>query len=279
MSPMLERKSTPVEGIRVQYWEGGSGFPLLMLHGVGPGTSIQGNFGPVLEPLAARCRIVATDLIGFGGSDRKATPPYFDVELWLRQAAALLELLPSGPCGVAGHSLGGALALKLAARTPRITKVLTSSAVGARYALPDALDAFWSLPADKTALRNAMSRMVYDQAAVTDAMIDDRWGLIASGDSAAYFAAMFEAPRQRYLDAAVVTGQEFAAIEADVVMLHGRDDQPCPAEATTLAMAARIRHADVHLLGRCGHNLPRERPAAYVGAEGAVPSVRWLMAA
>jgi 2-hydroxymuconate-semialdehyde hydrolase len=267
---MLERKSTTVEGIRVQYWEGGSGFPLLMLHGVGPGTSIQGNFGPVLEPLAAHCRIVATDLIGFGGSDRKPAPPYFDVDLWLRQAAAMLELLPAGPCGVAGHSLGGALALKLAARTPRITKVLTSSAVGAAYALPDALDTFWSVPADKAALRTAMGRMVYDPAAVTDAMIDDRWGLLASGDYAAYFAAMFSGPRQRYLDAAVLTDQELSAIKAAVVMLHGRDDQPCPAEKTTLAMAPRIPHADVHLLGRCGHNLPRERQADYLAAAGAL---------
>jgi len=267
---MLERKSTEVEGIRVQYWEGGSGFPVLMLHGVGPGTSIQGNYGPVLEPLAARCRIVAADLIGFGGSDRKPAPPYFDVELWLRQAAALIDLLPPGPCGVAGHSLGGALALKLAARTARISRVLTSSTVGAPYAVPPALDAFWSLPPDKGALRTAMERMVHDPAAVTDQMIDDRWALISSGDYGTYFAAMFAAPRQRYLDAAVITDAEFARLSADVVMLHGRDDQPCPAAATTLAIAARIPHADVHLYGRCGHNLPRERPADYVAAAAAL---------
>jgi hypothetical protein len=36
---------------QVHYLEGGSGFPLPMLHGVGPGTSVMGNFGPVLEPL------------------------------------------------------------------------------------------------------------------------------------------------------------------------------------------------------------------------------------
>jgi 2-hydroxymuconate-semialdehyde hydrolase len=267
---MLERKYTEVEGLRVQYWEGGNGFPVLMLHGVGPGTSIQGNYGPVLEPLAARCRIVAADLIGFGGSDRKLRAPYFDVDLWVRQALAMLDLLPPGPCGVAGHSLGGALALKVAARSPRITKVLTSSAVGAPYAVTEALDAFWSLPADKAALRKAMSRMVYDPAAVTDAMIDDRWGLISSGDYADYFTAMFEAPRQRYLDAAVVTDQEFGAIKADVVMLHGRDDQSCPVEATTVAMAARLPHADVHLYGRCGHNLPRERSSDYLAAAGAL---------
>ena len=94
---MLESRQRQFDGLRVQTWEGGpegdpktgQGFPVLMLHGVGPGTSIQGNFGPVLAPLAASCRIVGMDLMGFGGSQGKPTPPAFDVELWLRQAEAM----------------------------------------------------------------------------------------------------------------------------------------------------------------------------------------------
>lgn len=263
---MLTTRHVDFDGLQVQIWEGGSGFPVLMMHGVGPGTSIQGNFGPVLEPIAGRCRILAMDLIGFGGSGRKRAEPYFDADLWLEQAGAMLGLLPPGPCGVAGHSFGGALALKLAARTPRISKVLTSSTVGAPYRLPPALDRFWSRPADRAALRSAMERMVADPAALTDAMIDDRWKLLTSGDYAQYFERMFAAPRQRYLDAAVLSDAELAAIDADVVMLHGREDQPCPAAPTTLALAGRIPQADVRLLARCGHNLPRERSADYIAA-------------
>jgi len=263
---VLESKYTEIDHVRVHYWQGGAGFPVLMLHGVGPGTSIQGNYGPVLEPLAARCHIVAPDLIGFGGSDRKRMQPYFDVELWLRQAQAMLALLPAGPCGVAGHSLGGALALKLAARSPRVAKVLTSSTVGASYPVPQALDAFWTAPADRQALRSAMARMVHDPASLTEALLDDRWKLLTSGDHAAYFSTMFVRPRQRYIDAAVVSEAECQAIRAKVVMLHGRNDQPCPAELTTLAIARKLPRADVQLLGNCGHNLPRERSADYIAA-------------
>ena len=263
---MLESKTARVDGIGVHYWEGGKGFPLLMIHGVGPGTSIQGNFGPVLEPLAAHCRIVAIDLIGFGASGRKPAPPYFDVDLWLRQAEAMLAYLPGGECGIAGHSMGGALALKLAARHPRITKVLTSSSVGAPYQIPTALDRFWAATADKSQLRAAMMDMVQDPSAVTDVMIEDRYKFLASGDYAAYFAEMFVAPRQRYLDAAVLTDLELAAIRARVMMLHGRDDKPCPPSLCTMAVAAKLPNADVRLLGRCGHNLPRERTQDYLDA-------------
>lgn len=263
---MLERKQRMFGDLRVETWEGGSGFPILMIHGVGPGTSIQGNFAPVLEPLGQRFRILAMDLVGFGGSQRKPAPPFFDVELWLAQAAAMLEHLPAGPCGVAGHSMGGALALKLAARSPRITKVLTSSTVGAAYPVPPALDAFWSRPADRTQLRAAMGDMVCDPTALTDAMIEDRWKLLSTGDYLDYFAAMFGPPRQRWLDAGVLSDAEIASIRADVLMLHGRDDKPCPADVTTLALARKLPAADVRLLGRCGHNLPRERTADYVSA-------------
>lgn len=263
---MLTSKQAKVLGYDVHYWSGGEGFPILMLHGVGPGTSIVGNYQPVLEPLSRHCQIVAPDLIGFGKSARKTAPPYFDVTLWVEQGLAMLDLLPPGPCGVAGHSLGGALVLKIASRSPRVTKVLTSSSIGAPYALPAALDEFWCVPADPEALARAMRRMVHDPAAVTAEMIADRWASFQSPGYADYFAAMFASPRQRYVDAGVLSDDELARIQARVVMLHGRDDQPCPAEATSLVVAQHLPAADLHLLGGCGHNLPRERSSDYLEA-------------
>lgn len=267
---MLESTFVEAEGRRVHLWQGGTGFPVLMLHGVGPGTSIIGNYGPVLEPLAEHCRIVAADLIGFGESERKAKPPYFDVDLWVRQGLALIESLGDGPYGIAGHSLGGALALKIASRAPRITKVLTSSSIGAAYPLNEALDGFWALPADRAELRRAMVRMVHAPDAVTEEMIEGRWGLLESEGYAEYFGSMFAPPRQRYIDAGIVSADELGRIEADVVMLHGRDDQPCPAAETTLVVAESLPQADVRLYGNCGHNLPRERTAEYLAAATAL---------
>lgn len=261
---MLESRFAEIEGYQVHYWAGGEGFPLLLLHGVGPGTSIVGNYGPVLEELAKRFRVVAPDWVGFGKSARKSKPPYFDIELWIRQGLAMLELLPAGPCGVAGHSLGGAVALKLAARSPRIVRVLTSSSVGALYPINVALDSFWSPPSDRAALRATMERMVDDPAAVTDEMLDGRWSLLQSEGYASYFNEMFAQPRQRYLDAAVLSPDELARIEVPVVMMHGRNDQPCPAKSTTLVLADVLPRADVHLFGGCGHNLPRERADDYL---------------
>lgn len=49
-------------------------------------------------------------------------------------------------------------------------------------------------------------------------------------------------------------------------MIHGRDDHPCPPKQTTLVLAEALPRADVMLVGRSGHNLPRERTDAYLSA-------------
>jgi 2-hydroxymuconate-semialdehyde hydrolase len=260
----VQSKRAAIAGHQVHYLEGGSGFPILMLHGIGPGTSVVGNFGPVLEPLSQRFHIFAIDLIGFGASERNRNKPYFDVELWMRQADEIVALMPPGPVGIIGHSMGGAMALKLAARNGRIIKAMTSCTVGAPYPINNALNGFWSAPADRAALRQAMSRMVYATESLSDDMIEDRWKLLTQEGYPDYCRELFAEPRQRLLDSAVLSDEEIGRISAQVVMLHGRDDQPCPPEQTTLVLSRKLPRADVHLLGRCGHNLPRERPAAFI---------------
>ena len=263
----MDARTIKIEGHEVHYLEAGSGLPLLMFHGVGPGTSAMGNFEPALEKLVERYRVIAIDLIGFGESARKAAPPYFDVDLWLRQGLAMIEALaPDGPIGLAGHSLGGALVLKIAARNARVAAVLASSAIGTKFRVNDALNAFWDWPADRDALRAALTNMAFDQSALTDEMIDGRWKVLNQPGYAEYFAELFGGDRQRYLDAAIVTPEEAAGINARVTLIHGRDDKPCPAEKTALVMSGLLPKADVVLLGQCGHNLPRERTADYLAA-------------
>jgi 2-hydroxymuconate-semialdehyde hydrolase/2-hydroxy-6-oxo-octa-2,4-dienoate hydrolase len=120
------------------------------------------------------------------------------------------------------------------------------------------------MPADRTGLRNAMVAMVHSADALTDAMIDDRWKLLTQDGYSDYVTQLFADPRQRFIDAAALSDDEIGRITAQIVMLHGRDDQPCPPELTTMALSKKLPRADVSLLGRCGHNLPRERTAAFL---------------
>lgn len=49
-------------------------------------------------------------------------------------------------------------------------------------------------------------------------------------------------------------------------MLHGRNDQPCPADETTLVVAEGLPHTDIKLFGNCGHNLRCEHTSDYLAA-------------
>ncbi len=95
-------------------------------------------------------------------------------------------------------------------------------------------------------------------------MVTDRWSLFQSSGYADYFGAMFAEPRQRYIDATVLTDDEIAKLTARIVILHGRDDEHCPSENTSVALAKRLLRPDLHLLAACGHNSPRERTADYL---------------
>src|SRR5271156_1137164 len=129
----LVEKNTEFAGLRVHYWEGGHGRPLLMIHGSGPGASTQGNWRLVLDGLADRFHVIACDLIGFGQSDRKLAKPYFDFELWCGQANRMIELFAETQVCVMGHSLSGSIALRLAARNSRVVKVATTGSMGVRF--------------------------------------------------------------------------------------------------------------------------------------------------
>ena len=92
---------------------------------------------------------------------------------------------------------------------PRIVKAMTSCTVGAPYPISNALNGFWSAPADRAALRQAMSRMVYSAESLSDEMIEDRWKLLTQEGYPDYCRELFAEPRQALLDFAALREDEF----------------------------------------------------------------------
>src|SRR5699024_9136717 len=131
--------------------------PLLLLHGSGPGASTHGNWRLILEPLSQHFHVIATDLIGFGMSDRKSQTPYFDFDLWVRQAKNAVDLFDRNDDGVnvLGHSLSGAIALKLAGIDSRVKRVVTTGTMGVPMDLNPSLERVWTFPETTEDLRAA----------------------------------------------------------------------------------------------------------------------------
>src|SRR5438552_1240120 len=66
--PSFESRTVTVDGINIHYVCGGSGPPLVLVHGLGSSAAVEFYYN--LEPLAAHHRVLAIDLPGFGKSDK-----------------------------------------------------------------------------------------------------------------------------------------------------------------------------------------------------------------
>jgi len=103
----------------------GVGAPLVLLHGLG---SSRQAWNPVIPALAARFDVIAVDLPGFGDSNpvpaqTKPTPAALAAAV-----AGLLDDLGVTAPHLAGNSLGGWVALELAATRPAASLTLLSPA-------------------------------------------------------------------------------------------------------------------------------------------------------
>lgn len=253
------------EGHAVHYVEGGSGPAVLLLHGSGPGASTRGNWASVLPMLGERFHVFGMDLIGFGRSDRKTALPFFDVELWLRQIARMIELIGEPDIGVIAHSLSGALALKTAAHRAGVTHVLTTGSAGGPFAVSDNTRDGWTFPQSRADLVRVAQSLVYDKSLITDAFIATRESVLRQPGYADYIGKLFSGDKQAIIDSLVIPDDELRTISAKVTLLHGKDDLSVPA-SVALHMGSLIPRADTILIGRCAHSVALEKPDIFIAA-------------
>lgn len=255
---MIDTQDIEFENTRVRLYRAGQGPQLLLIHGIGPGTSVPANFGTVIPALAEHYSVVGMDLIGFGGSERKHQPPFFDFNLWCRQARFVAETLETDELRVWGQSLGGAMALKVASELPSVTRVVTTGSGGGKQTLNAALERFWTFPPSAEALREALLSSMYDTSGITAEVVRERFETLRQGGIGEYFSAMMAGDKQALLDSVYLDPATLAKVRARVLLLHGRDDVPVPYRDTTLHLLDHLPFAEAVILGRCGHNPARE---------------------
>ena len=103
----------------------GHGDPLVLLHGIG---SSRAAWEPVIPALSEQFDVVAVDLPGFGDSAPLPTTVEPTPHALAQAVAALLDELDLDTPHIAGNSLGGWVALELAAIRPVATVTLLSPA-------------------------------------------------------------------------------------------------------------------------------------------------------
>ncbi|MCW2760860.1 MAG: 2-hydroxy-6-oxo-2,4-heptadienoate hydrolase [Marmoricola sp.] len=244
------------------YLESGvsDGPPVLLIHGSGPGVSGRANWqGLMRSPLADGRRLLAPDVVGFGET-RAADGVELDHDTRVRHLLGFLDALGLDQVDVVGNSMGGALALALAHRHPeRIRRMVLMGAVGIDFPITEGLDRVWGYTPSHDNMAALMRLFAYDQGLVTDELIELRFRATEVGDVQERYATAFAAPRQRHIKAMALTEDELASIQTPTLLIHGRDDQIIPLEATSQRLLHILPSADLVVFHRCGHWTQIER--------------------
>lgn len=253
---------------RLHYHEAGQGFPLIMLHGSGPGVHGWANFEGNLPVFAERYRSIIPDLPGYGESDAAPGNP---IDAAIAATLALMDRLALDQVHLIGNSFGAIVASHVAARNPeRVARLAMIGGVGLNLFTPfpnegiNLLVDFLEDPRRERLIAWLRS-MVYDQALVTPELIEDRWRRATD-------ATTLEVSRRIYSREAVAamaaaqfitpTWQHLADIHCPSLLLWGRDDRVSTVDRAILPMRM-IPRCELHVFPHCGHWAMIEQKAAF----------------
>jgi len=249
-------------GISTNYHDVGSGAPVLLIHGSGPGVTAWANWRLVLPELGKTCRAIAPDMLGFGFTERPAGAAY-GMDGWVAHAIGLLDALGIAQADLVGNSFGGAIALALAIRHPqRVRRLVLMGSVGVPFAITPELDAVWGYQPSLSAMRGLLDIFAHDRSLVTDELAELRYQASIRPGFQESFAAMFPAPRQRWVDAMASSEADIRAIRHRTLIIHGRDDRVIPM-TNSLTLSRWIDDSQLHVFGRCGHWVQIEHSADF----------------
>ncbi len=239
-------------GITTNYHDQGTGDPVLLLHGSGPGVSAWANWRLVLPNLAENFRVVSPDIVGFGFTERPDDISY-DMETWLRHALDFLDAMEIEQAHVIGNSFGGSLAVALAIQAPqRISRLVLMGSVGLEFELTEGLDLTWGYTPSIKNMRRLLDLFACDRSLVNDELARLRYEASIRPGVQESYAAMFPAPRQDGIRKICSSEDDVRNIEHETLIIHGRDDRIIPVSVSE-HMFRCIKNSQLHIFGNCGH--------------------------
>lgn len=261
----LRRHDVLLRGLRLHYAEMGSGPPLLLVHGLAVSHE---EWLPTLPLLARHFRCIAPDLPGHGKSEKRSPADYaYTREAFADTVADLLSALGIARAHVCGHSMGGGIALVLAAdRSEMVDRLVVIDPLS----LPSPLPIKGRIPL-LPIFGPVFWRQLYKRRLFHDYFKDDVWSGHAGVDMAQVdrYYETFDTPDAREATYAALRstvvdvsslGPKIARVRAPTLIVWGEEDRIFPV-ALGPRLSREIPGSRLHVIEKCGHAPNEEKPA------------------
>jgi 2-hydroxy-6-oxonona-2,4-dienedioate hydrolase len=259
---------------QLHYNEAGSGSPVVLLHGSGPGATAWSNFSPNISALSEQHRVIAVDLPGWGKSDPLDPMAQHRSIAHVEALVELLDELGIERASIVGNSMGGLVGMALSAEQPhRVERCVTmgSGIIGPAILTPGGLSEGMRIiletyrdPSPEN-FRRLVSIMVYDPSFATQELLEQR---SAAALEARHHLANFLKPVEAGFAffRPAPGGEELISrlmqSSTPCLFIHGRDDRVVHWE-TSLRAVSFVPDSSMHLVNRCGHWMQLEHAEAF----------------
>lgn len=237
---------------KTNYLEQGEGFPLIFIHGSGPGVSAYANWRLVLPQVAEVAHCYAPDMIGFGYSS-KPTDVKYGRELWTKQIIDFMDALGIEQADFVGNSFGGSLALSVVINYPeRVRKIIMMGPMGVEFNISYGLNEVWGYKPSPENMFNMIDLFTYNKKYATKELANVRYEASIEPGFQEAFSSMFPYPRQSSVDDLSFSDDEIKKVKNKALIVHGREDLVIPIE-NSYRLINLLENSELHVFGGCGH--------------------------
>jgi pimeloyl-ACP methyl ester carboxylesterase len=255
-------KFVDLDGYATHYIEMGSGEPVILLHGYFY-DSLQ--WSKNLGALAARFKVYALDLWGFGYSTRE--PMDYGYPLYVRQLLKFMDVLGIEKASLVGQSMGGGMAILFATQhLERVNKLVLVASGGLpnpqspvmRIAgLPGIGEFLFGLKGSRRGILKA--NFIYDENKLTDEYVEavTRFQKVKGTTE-----VMLKVLRKRFWDTLSKEIHTLGKMSLPVLIVWGRQDKSIPVKLAR-DMHHILKGSRLEIIDQAGHCPNDEQPEVF----------------
>ena len=260
----LESKFLTVEGVRLHYQELGTGYPVICIHGAGPGASAESNFKLNTPAFSEKLRVILYDMPQYGKSGKVVL-----TEPRLKYNARILDGFMAAvgidKAHIVGNSMGGQVAMRFGIDYPdRLSRVVIIGSGGVTPIFaPSPVEGvkliaryYKGSGPSREKLRELLSTILYDASFLTEETFEERYQASIDPETVELFGKrQGEMPRENL-------GPDLPKLKAKLLAVWGMDDR-FGALDVGLQITRTVVDGRMHIFTKCGHWAQVEYAAAF----------------